>query len=455
MSVAAIGGLFALNLVLLLAGVAGLWALRGFRTWSDLLRLLGLAYLLGLALVSSLLSFELMVGIRFGLATVLASIAVVTLGGVVAGRLAGRPHPPLRARPSPRLPGLVPAIGVALALVYLEAQFRAGRLAGLFEFDGMSFWVPKAKAIYYFGGFDPAFVRTLANPFYPPLVPTFQASGFEFMGSADVITLHLLFWFPLVAFCAAALGLLHDRVHPVILWPTVLVTVTAPEIVHRGVSPLADLVLDYFVAAATLLLALWLRDRERWQLIAAALFLGAACLTKREAPLFVACLIVAALLATWFTKRKSWPALLAVAAPGVFTTFAWRVWLSHHHIANQAPETGYVGFVHHVHRAWPSLRLTLHVLFGVTWWSMLPMLVVIAVVAAFVARPGPIAVYTGAVFALGVLACTWVTVSLPTEPLTTNDSTNPIVRLTGGLVIPVATLVPLTLEATWRRARGR
>ena len=44
------------------------------------------------------------------------------------------------------------AVFAALVIVYFEALFRSGRLAGLFEWDGWAFWVPKAKAIYYFGG---------------------------------------------------------------------------------------------------------------------------------------------------------------------------------------------------------------------------------------------------------------------------------------------------------------
>jgi hypothetical protein len=59
----------------------------------------------------------------------------------------------------------------ALTVVYLEAQFRAGRLAGLYEFDAWSFWVPKAKAIYLFGGLDRQLFHDLPGPSYPPLVP--------------------------------------------------------------------------------------------------------------------------------------------------------------------------------------------------------------------------------------------------------------------------------------------
>ena len=73
--------------------------------------------------------------------------------------------------------------------MYLEALFRSGRLAALTEFDGWFFWVPKAKAIFYFGDLDNQFFRELPHHGYPPLVPTVEAAAFRFMGSADVVTL--------------------------------------------------------------------------------------------------------------------------------------------------------------------------------------------------------------------------------------------------------------------------
>ena len=113
--------------------------------------------------------------------------------------------------------------------VYFEALFRSGRLAGLDEFDGWAFWVPKAKAIYFFGGLDPQFFPELPGPSYPPLVPALSTTSFHFMGSADVVTLHLQFWFFLVGFVAAVAGLSAARPR-ILLWPPILLLLVTPHV---------------------------------------------------------------------------------------------------------------------------------------------------------------------------------------------------------------------------------
>ena len=51
----------------------------------------------------------------------------------------------------------------------LEALFRAARLQSLQAYDAWAFWVPKAKAIYFFGGLDEQVFTTAPGPSYPPL----------------------------------------------------------------------------------------------------------------------------------------------------------------------------------------------------------------------------------------------------------------------------------------------
>ena len=52
MTVRAIAGLVALNLFVLAVGAGVLFGLRGWRAWSELLRLAGVAYLLGVSSLS-------------------------------------------------------------------------------------------------------------------------------------------------------------------------------------------------------------------------------------------------------------------------------------------------------------------------------------------------------------------------------------------------------------------
>ena len=327
MTVRALAGLAAFNLVLLVVGVAVLAALRGWRSRYELVRSAGLAYMLGVALVGVVLSLELVLAIPFSFASVVLTCALLGAGAVGLRRPLSRWLPHL---PPERMRGIGPvsvAFGV-LVVVYLEALFRAGRLAGLSAWDAWAFWVPKAKAIYYFGGLDEQFFSELANPSYPPLVPALEAAAFHFMGSTDVVTLHLQFWFLGCGFVAAVASLLAPRVPSLMLWPCLLLVLVAPRVVGRNLDPQADFILDYFFALAALLVALWLVDREPWLLTAAAILMAAAVMTKRDGQLLVACILLAGAVATWRQRRFAWPRLGLVAVVAIAVVLPWRVWYS-------------------------------------------------------------------------------------------------------------------------------
>ena len=101
---------------------------------------------------------------------------------------------------------LVSAGGVALTGLLLEALFRSARLQSLQAYDAWAFWVPKAKAIYFFGGLDAQVFTTFPGPTYPPLIPILDAAAFHAMGGVDVVTLHLQYWFLVVGAVAAVAG---------------------------------------------------------------------------------------------------------------------------------------------------------------------------------------------------------------------------------------------------------
>ena len=97
----------------------------------------------------------------------------------------GRPARPRRCRARTPIV-LVSAAGIALAGLFLEALFRAARLQSLQAYDAWAFWVPKGKAIFFFGGLDEHVFTTTPNPSYPPLQPILDAAAFHAMGGADV-----------------------------------------------------------------------------------------------------------------------------------------------------------------------------------------------------------------------------------------------------------------------------
>ena len=298
-------------------------------------------------------------------------------------------------------------------------------------------------------------MRTSSRPCrgrpYPPLVPALEASAFHFMGGTDTVTLHLQFWFLCAGFVAAMVGLLRPRVPPLVLWPSILLALVSPEVIGRALQPQGDLLLDELVATAALLIALWLLERRPWQLASAALLLGGGMLTKREGFLLAACLLVAALAATVREFRRAWVPLAVVAVAAFLPSVPWRIWFENRDVPSDAPEAGGLGLFDHLDRAWPSLKLTLRVLFTYDHWLLVAPVAVLAVVAAILAGRVALAVYAGLVLVLGVAGFTWITWSFPSLPITDNLALNPIIRSAGALVVIAAGLVPLLLASAWRR----
>jgi hypothetical protein len=436
-------------------GVAALSALRGFASWADLVRLFGFAYVLGVALVGVALSLELILGIPFSLAAVL-----VTCVGLIAACLVL--HVPFaRWRPAPVAEGAngFGLVGVAygvLLVVYLEALFRAARLPGLSAWDAWAFWVPKAKVIYYFGGLDEQFFREIANPSYPPLVPVLEASAFEFMGSPDQVTLHVQFWFFACGFVAAVAGLVAPRVPGLLLWPALLLILVSPRVVGRTLEPQADFLLDYFFALAALLVVLWLLERQPWQLASASLLLGAAMLTKREGQLFALCVVVAGLVASWRDARWAWPRLALAGGCAVALAIPWRVWFSSRDIEGEFPHAGVLGLLDHLDRPWPALRSVVGAAVDYDLWLLVLPLVAFAIVLAFLAGARIVPIFALLLYGLMLLGFTWVLwafVELEL-PFVQDEGVNPVVRLTGSLVVVSAALLPLLLDAAWRGRDG-
>jgi Dolichyl-phosphate-mannose-protein mannosyltransferase len=457
MTLRAIAGLFVLHGFFLIVGAGVLWGLRGWRWWTELARLAGLAYLLGVSALVVVLTLQLVVGIPFEPWTILASGALIVAAGLLAGRRVGRRRPGLRPPGwRPLVPGLMSGFLLAAMGVYFLASFRSERLAERYDWDAWFTWSLKSKALHYFGGLEgwifgvPVHSGGVLTG-YPPAFPEIEAASFHAMGSADVVTSNLNYWFLTLGFAGAVAGLLAPRVRSTILLPGLLLLLVLPGFTGIPVPGGADRPLAFLIAVAALLVVLWIDERERWQLAAATVLLAGAFLTKREGLLLGACIVLAALVATWGDRRFTWPRLVAAAAIAFALSLPWRIWVGANGYHGDEPQTGFFGFLDDLGRGPRSLWLALRAMFGYDLWLVLPAVVVAAAVLAFLAGARRPAAFAVAFLAAAALANAWVTWSHPIFGLTLDYSLNPATRFMVTPLLAAGAITPLLLERAWSR----
>jgi hypothetical protein len=173
--------------------------------------------------------------------------------------------------------------------------------------------------------------------------------------------------------------------------------------------------------------------------------------TKREGYAFAASAIVAALVVTVRERRVVWPKLIVVGIVAAATTVPWRVLLAVRDLGGGGPEAGGTGLFSNLDRAWPSLRLAISTLFDYHLWILVTPLAIVAIVAAFAAGARTLPLYTTLVYLFAVVAFTYSTWAFPSLGISRLPALNPIVRLTGEVVLLTPALVPLLLARAWRR----
>jgi hypothetical protein len=446
MTVRAIAGLAGFNILLTVLGSGILAALRRGTTRKELLRLAGVSYLLGVAALMVALTLLLVLGIPVNLLSTVLAGAVLFAATSLLRRRRRTPSGP--RRPEPRAWALVsvwsaPLLG--LLAVCLEAVFRKGRLQGLIEFDGWDSWGPRTEALYHFGHLDPHFLSGLPGGSYPPGLPALLATGLHAIGSADVVTLHVQYWFLGVGFVAALVGLLSQRVAPLLLLPFVLTIFVMPDIRSRSVDMYGDLPLGFLVATAALLIALWLEERGEWQLPAASLLLAGAALTKREGVILAGCVVVAGLAASSDRVRKDWPRLLAVLVAAGAATLVWQIWLWAEALPGNGPSGG-LHFLTDGRRGWDSFKVVEKNLFTFDLWLLSLTLAIAAVGLCLLVRIWRPAVYLAALITASLLGCTLILWSDANLQLT---DINVVSRLVGTVALAVVALAPLVLQLAW------
>jgi len=450
-TVRAIVGLTGLNFVVLVVGVSVLSAIRPWRSWVDTLRLAGVGYLVGVSSLFTVLAAELVLGVPIRPSTFALTSACLAGAGVWSARRRANRGLERSGGLPPGLPSIGVAVFVGAAAVYYLALFRAARLSDL-SWDVWASWLPKAKAIYFTGGLDPALLASLPGPSYPPGLPALHAVAFHAMGSADATTLHLQYWFLGVGFAGAVIGLLTTLVRPVLLCPLMLLLLLMPDIRNRATDLYGDVPLGYLVALGALLVLLWIRERDSWQLVTATILLGGAMLTKREGILFALCIVVAALVATYRERRQTWPRIVAMGAAAFALALPWRVWFMLESLPSDAPEEGYLGVFDHLDRAWASHELVLRTLFDYDLWLLVPTLAIAAIGLAFVAGARREAVFAAAFLVTAAVGSAWTFWSNPSLDIGVEEGL--VNRVVGTPALALGAMIPLLLELAWRGRAG-
>jgi hypothetical protein len=428
--IVAIAGANALMLVL---GAGLLPYLRLARTRRELLSRLPLAYAVGLAATGILAADLAVVDVPVGWALLAGFAAVAAALGLrrLPGGRIGLPGSRLRDLPAYAVLAVIAAFAVPLAKLLAVNPLNA--------IDGWVIWGLRARALYDFGHpvapifTDPAY-QALQHPLF---LPALEALDFRIMGGFDGTVVHLQLLGFAVAFVGGAWGLLRTRVRPLLLAAVLLAAVTAPTFLNQLPSNYADIPVAVFVALGVAALG-------TGQLPAAALFLGAAALTKNEGEMFALTAFVAAAL----VARRAQLRPLALAALAVVALdLPWRLWIWIHHV--KIAEYSIADLLDpsylydHRGRVGPSAHELWHQLWRLESFSFVVPLVLCGFAGALVLRRFRIAAFGAAWLLLsfaGLLGIYWISTNPIKSHLT--DSAD---RTIDSLVFGGALLVPLLL----------
>jgi len=441
-----LAGLVAANVLFIVVGAELLPLLRIARTRAQMRARLALSYIVGLAAVGVLAAHLALVHVPVGFVELV--VLVVVLAWPAWRRW--------RALPSgPRVPvrfGIVGTICFVAALTLLGHAARAFEVRPLVEWDGWAIWGMKARALYDFGGVQhTVFTSAPYGPLQHPLwLPAVESVGFRAMGAYDGTLIHLQLALLAIGFAAALWALLAERVPAALAGVTVLAIVAADSVLRQLAGNLADIPLAFLVALGAVALAAWVRDGDATLLPLAALFLGAATLTKPEGMLFAAAAIVAALVAGGGARlRGTLFSALAVA----LILLPWRIYVAANGLKNPEYDLGDAlrpsYLADRSDRFRPALAGVWHQVWSSGWGLLVPFALV-ALAAALLAgraRVAAFAVVWGVLSFFGIVLIFWISV-VPVE-LTLKWAAY---RTVASLVLGAAALAPLLAGEAWLSA---
>ena len=450
-------GLLVAQALYLAIGAGLMPILRIAPTRAALVRRIGLAYTVGVAVAGIVAAHLALLEAPIGL----LELAVLAVVSVALGwrRLRRAPRESLGRPAVPRHPlewanvavGAVATLVLGVLLVHATRAYAARPLK---EWDGWAIWATKAKALYEFGGvYDPVF-SSYEPVAHPLLFPVFEATGFRAMGAFDGTLIHVQLIALAFGFAAALWSLLGDRVPAAVLALGLLAVLSASPVLEQLSTNLADVPLAFFFALGVVCLGRFVLDGEGWTLVATSLFLGAAMLTKSEGLLFAAAAFLAA--AVVVAAGRDWRALgrLAISAgAAVAILLPWKIYLAANDLRNaeyrlsDALDPGYLA--HRSERVRPAVSRLWDELWSADW-GVLPLVALVSVAAAVLARR-----YRLAAFALlwpllafaGLVLVYWISV-VPVELTLTWTAPRVVVSL----VVGAAALAPLLVAEAWRYA---
>jgi hypothetical protein len=436
--------LFLLQLLFLALGAGALPVLGIARGRAQLRARLPLAYLVGVALAGIVAAHLALLGAGFGV-TELFVLAVLVW--ILAWRkLRTPPRQVTKCHLASAGVGIIGAVALLLALVLLAHVTHMLETRPLYEWDGWAIWATKARALYDFGGaYGPVFTN------YPPVqhplfLPALEAIDFHALGRFDGTLVHVQLGLLGFGFAAALWTLVRERVPSWLAGLGVLAIVSGTAFVKQLSTNYADVPLALFVALGAVCLARWLTEADRTLLPAAALFLGAATLTKSEGLLFALAAIVAALAAGGRARFRG--TLLTGAAVAVIL-LPWRAFVAAHNLKN--PEYSLGNAVNpaylydHADRLGATLRSVVGHAFSLDWGLLVP-LGLAAIVLAFLTGHRRLALFASLWTLLsfaGIILVFWISV-VPVE-LTLRWAAY---RTVASLVIGLAALAPLLAGET-------
>lgn len=413
MSAQALLGFLLFDLLLLAAGFGVLAALLGRLDVRTALLGVGLAFWLGAATVGLLLTFfALATGVGPRRGTVVACCLAVAAAGALCARLRRGREPGLD---SPGRFGSFEAVFAAVVALVLALLFVVAYSLPLNEWDGWAFWLPKAKALALSGSLEPHTLTPFSGSDYPLLVPMLHGAAFAVADTTNETAIHLQTWILAAGFVGALWFLLRTRVAPALLWPFLAVAAVLPELDRRVLQVDGDYPSIFAFVLGTVALVLWVESgangrRAGWALGTAVVLLAAAAGAKREGAIYLVAAFAGAFAATASDWRRRWAPLFYALGIGLATLLPWRAWIASHEIVADSPSPR--GVVSEAasedgSRLMTGLTSVLDFVFRVDYWSVAPVLGLLFVGAALVARPRRLAIFATTTLTIVLLAMLW------------------------------------------------